>query len=100
MRARMARFGRQGPWTWHQLAPRPQPGQLSTPAGELNHPALGPHRGLWTRLIRIDRNLHHQLVGCNSAHFGPDGERVARSEEHTSELQSPVHLVCRLLLEK
>src|SRR5690348_17464018 len=27
-------------------------------------------------------------------------ERRARSEEHTSELQSPVHLVCRLLLEK
>src|SRR5690348_13080688 len=26
--------------------------------------------------------------------------RVERSEEHTSELQSPVHLVCRLLLEK
>src|SRR5947208_12823396 len=26
--------------------------------------------------------------------------RVARSEEHTSELQSPDHLVCRLLLEK
>src|SRR5690348_18137946 len=25
---------------------------------------------------------------------------VGRSEEHTSELQSPVHLVCRLLLEK
>src|SRR6266581_4788967 len=25
---------------------------------------------------------------------------TARSEEHTSELQSPVHLVCRLLLEK
>src|SRR5438876_6405754 len=25
---------------------------------------------------------------------------VVRSEEHTSELQSPVHLVCRLLLEK
>src|SRR5690348_17803178 len=29
-----------------------------------------------------------------------DGVRRARSEEHTSELQSPVHLVCRLLLEK
>src|SRR5258708_16744677 len=27
-------------------------------------------------------------------------ERVLRSEEHTSELQSPDHLVCRLLLEK
>src|SRR5690348_17853739 len=25
---------------------------------------------------------------------------ILRSEEHTSELQSPVHLVCRLLLEK
>src|SRR6266581_1190971 len=28
------------------------------------------------------------------------GSRFVRSEEHTSELQSPVHLVCRLLLEK
>src|SRR5690348_17811294 len=27
-------------------------------------------------------------------------EAKRRSEEHTSELQSPVHLVCRLLLEK
>src|SRR5438876_9104121 len=33
-----------------------------------------------------------------SPHYG---QAVAsRSEEHTSELQSPVHLVCRLLLEK
>src|SRR5690348_17891275 len=28
------------------------------------------------------------------------GAVCTRSEEHTSELQSPVHLVCRLLLEK
>src|SRR5207244_9936436 len=28
------------------------------------------------------------------------GRRENRSEEHTSELQSPDHLVCRLLLEK
>src|SRR5438552_8724292 len=28
------------------------------------------------------------------------GGRRSRSEEHTSELQSPDHLVCRLLLEK
>src|SRR2546426_4345149 len=28
------------------------------------------------------------------------GSAVARSEEHTSELQSPCNLVCRLLLEK
>src|SRR2546422_1984969 len=34
---------------------------------------------------------------------GPQGRRrssSARSEEHTSELQSRLHLVCRLLLEK
>src|SRR6266480_5229423 len=30
----------------------------------------------------------------------PLGQRAARSEEHTSELQSHVNLVCRLLLEK
>src|SRR5437867_9916553 len=28
-----------------------------------------------------------------------DGKRILRSEEHTSELQSPYDLVCRLLLE-
>src|SRR3989449_7706575 len=28
------------------------------------------------------------------------GAAIARSEEHTSELQSRLHLVCRLLLEK
>src|SRR5207248_11181510 len=31
---------------------------------------------------------------------GSDGARTYRSEEHTSELQSPYDLVCRLLLEK
>src|SRR5690348_17516571 len=31
---------------------------------------------------------------------GRDHAVSRRSEEHTSELQSPVHLVCRLLLEK
>src|SRR4051794_41512575 len=35
------------------------------------------------------------LVGSVAA-----GQPILRSEEHTSELQSPVHLVCRLLLEK
>src|SRR6202049_1210228 len=34
------------------------------------------------------------------AHVGGIGEGVGRSEEHTSELQSHEHLVCRLLLEK
>src|SRR4051794_41337801 len=35
------------------------------------------------------------LLGAEQGVVGGD-----RSEEHTSELQSPVHLVCRLLLEK
>src|SRR5258708_7775426 len=39
--------------------------------------------------------------GCSSAaRKGNIFESGARSEEHTSELQSPDHLVCRLLLEK
>src|SRR5207244_11086797 len=42
--------------------------------------------------------------GQYAADTAPDpgsyGEALDRSEEHTSELQSPDHLVCRLLLEK
>src|SRR5688500_19198843 len=34
------------------------------------------------------------------AAFGPYTAENERSEEHTSELQSPCNLVCRLLLEK
>src|SRR2546429_4228703 len=37
-------------------------------------------------------------LGCN--HRPDQDEVVHRSEEHTSELQSRLHLVCRLLLEK
>src|SRR5689334_24292690 len=32
--------------------------------------------------------------------LGGEGVELQRSEEHTSELQSQFHLVCRLLLEK
>src|SRR5690348_17924552 len=39
------------------------------------------------------------VVRKRSARTGRN-PRTGRSEEHTSELQSPVHLVCRLLLEK
>src|SRR5207244_12449464 len=49
-----------------------------------------------------------ELAGVDgpSAHSGSPRQRSqcpaieSRSEEHTSELQSPDHLVCRLLLEK
>src|SRR5690625_6264395 len=39
-----------------------------------------------------------QRLGCYAVE--PNPEQMARSEEHTSELQSRGHLVCRLLLEK
>src|SRR5258708_31683964 len=37
--------------------------------------------------------VSEHVIRCNRS-------RPGRSEEHTSELQSPDHLVCRLLLEK
>src|SRR5438876_6293830 len=41
-----------------------------------------------------------QAAGIRLAGSGLGCPQDERSEEHTSELQSPVHLVCRLLLEK
>src|SRR5258708_12119829 len=50
--------------------------------------------------LRLDRELDDWLREIDG--FEQDGMIVVadRSEEHTSELQSPDHLVCRLLLEK
>src|SRR5207248_11741663 len=39
------------------------------------------------------------VAACSICNFFL-ADRIARSEEHTSELQSPYDLVCRLLLEK
>src|SRR2546422_2542214 len=39
-------------------------------------------------------------TGCPRRDAGERADVVHRSEEHTSELQSRLHLVCRLLLEK
>src|SRR5256885_10780055 len=45
-------------------------------------------------------NLCHDCGSCyHHCQYAPPHE-FARSEEHTSELQSPCNLVCRLLLEK
>src|SRR5438876_8071404 len=58
------------------------------------------------------RSLQHQYEQVHAGALRPSREHRTRppgprrrgpggrSEEHTSELQSPVHLVCRLLLEK
>src|SRR5205807_4441482 len=42
----------------------------------------------------------HHGVGWALAHPANPARQEPRSEEHTSELQSPCNLVCRLLLEK
>src|SRR5207248_7230890 len=39
-------------------------------------------------------------IGCHSKNISSTAAQLNRSEEHTSELQSPYDLVCRLLLEK
>src|SRR5258708_11053948 len=62
---------------------------------------------------RVSRELHDvvahhismiavqaETARLTTAGMPPTGAQRLRSEEHTSELQSPDHLVCRLLLEK
>src|SRR5437762_11433953 len=44
--------------------------------------------------------LLRRLTRVEVARPEDDRSSAARSEEHTSELQSPMYLVCRLLLEK
>src|SRR5687768_18353413 len=58
-----------------------------------------PHDAGDGRVRVRDRAAAQQGVDRHSRHRG-DGEGPHRSEEHTSELQSRLHLVCRLLLEK
>src|SRR2546422_11547903 len=49
--------------------------------------------------VPIEGGLSEVRPGSASAD-NPHAEVRGRSEEHTSELQSRLHLVCRLLLEK
>src|SRR2546429_6157338 len=61
----------------------------------------------YTTLFRsVSELLHAGVTRVLEAADGPSAlvlfreQRPDRSEEHTSELQSRLHLVCRLLLEK
>src|SRR5258708_30250632 len=56
-----------------------------------------PHGG--RRIARENAPVGHHPLSTSSQQLGCQA-LSARSEEHTSELQSPDHLVCRLLLEK
>src|SRR5687768_18502497 len=66
----------------------------------------GAHRDLHSFPTRRSSDLTTAIAATAAAaarlaFFGlVHAERAARSEEHTSELQSRLHLVCRLLLEK
>src|SRR3989442_5816996 len=68
-----------------------------------------PPRSTLFPYTTLFRSLHHwsptgkipgQANGFPRALHGGNGRDEVRSEEHTSELQSRPHLVCRLLLEK
>src|SRR2546429_6333496 len=53
----------------------------------------------YTTLFRSQLRRHFTLPVANYGNQ-VQNRRIMRSEEHTSELQSRLHLVCRLLLEK
>src|SRR5258708_8420181 len=55
----------------------------------------------YTTLFRSKAQIHAGGLGKGGGvKVAKSPDEVRRSEEHTSELQSPDHLVCRLLLEK
>src|SRR5258708_9590058 len=54
----------------------------------------------WTSIIGGLVSLPAMLLNSNLRFSSVTSAGSIRSEEHTSELQSPDHLVCRLLLEK
>src|SRR5258708_24564117 len=61
---------------------------------------LFPYTTLFRSLRRLLLPRVHQERAAAGGGGGSDHLAALRSEEHTSELQSPDHLVCRLLLEK
>src|SRR5437762_8412050 len=55
----------------------------------------------YTTLFRSQRSkADAEALAAISRQEARRASQIARSEEHTSELQSPMYLVCRLLLEK
>src|SRR5690348_18210172 len=63
---------------------------------------LFPYTTLFRSLRRMQMARPRKLAAweVEALALNLDPGLIRRSEEHTSELQSPVHLVCRLLLEK
>src|SRR2546426_9254927 len=64
--------------------------------------SIGPGTVTADLTITVPEGTFARITGTNEGITirHPNGSELSRSEEHTSELQSPCNLVCRLLLEK
>src|SRR5438876_3421121 len=112
--------GTRGPASrnWKRAPRTPIPRRYGPSPDSRVFPARGPQRACHHEavcpagdplpLIVFEReglrrgDLRHDLRRARGVapHLSNRAAGSGRSEEHTSELQSPVHLVCRLLLEK
>src|SRR2546422_2095585 len=78
----------------------------STPHRRIRDPSpLGPRSlSRYHRTPEVEKPARYVQCGAHCTQyphrFHDRSRREMRSEEHTSELQSRLHLVCRLLLEK
>src|SRR5438270_13029907 len=61
---------------------------------------LFPYTTLFRSRLDQERRESRGRLEAQLKSLADTGERLERSEEHTSELQSQSNLVCRLLLEK
>src|SRR2546422_11240133 len=61
---------------------------------------LFPYTTLFRSAPQMGRSAHEHDLASGERRRKPLARSCSRSEEHTSELQSRLHLVCRLLLEK
>src|SRR5256885_12185743 len=90
--------------------PGPLPTHHLSFIGEILRSASCKPKTLSTGKLRFHQRRYFSHVGAprelafqcphDFAHVGRASSACLRSEEHTSELQSPCNLVCRLLLEK
>src|SRR5438552_732113 len=115
-------LGRGADGAWHFHMPQAIPAYLiALGAGDLAFAPISSRSGVWAepslvKAARDELSDTESMIQAAEALFGPYrwgrydvlvlppsfpfGGMENRSEEHTSELQSPDHLVCRLLLEK
>src|SRR5256885_13243613 len=62
--------------------------------------SCGDVMSVWKRVRQYSKDAVTSIIHGKAWHEETKATSSQRSEEHTSELQSPCNLVCRLLLEK